>query len=226
MDTTNIDLEERPSHRLEIRDKGPLTSFREGPYICHNTLIAHAEFLKAANDVKEPRVFRVLPVGGASSNIGDVFALVTWYFLCVYSCCVIPIACYCENTVINITNAAILCVLLMYHIIAIYTITKNKKKLRRMLFLAETTADRYQGFQNYFFDVRSNSTDQLTFLNLKHRRKLQQEIAVRQGKGMVVMLCTKSYWRSRIVYPVICLAILSVFSLVGVIVQLETMKRI
>ncbi|XP_033737078.1 uncharacterized protein LOC117325187 [Pecten maximus] len=226
MDTTNINLEERPSHRLEVRDRAALVNFREGPYICHNTLVTHAEFLKAANDAKEPRVFRVLPVGGANSNIGDVFALVTWYFLCVYSCCVIPIACYCENTVINIVNTTVSCVLLMYHITAIYAITKNRKKVRRMLCLAETTADRYQGYQNYFFDVRSNNTEQLSFLNLKHRRKLQQEIVIRQGKGMVVMLCTKSYWRSRIIYPIVCLSVLSVLSLIGVIVQLETMKRI
>ncbi|XP_069127441.1 uncharacterized protein [Argopecten irradians] len=226
MDTTEIQIEERPNHRLELRDKGPLVSFREGPYICHNTLVTHAGFLKVTNDVKEPRVFRILPVGGAGSNVGDVIALVTWYFLCVYSCCVIPIACYCENTIINIVNAAILCVLLMYHIIAIYTITKNRKKFRRILYIAETSADRYQGYQNYFFDVRSNNTVQLSFLNLKHRRKLQQEIVKRQGKGMVVMLCTKSYWRSRIIYPIVCLTVISVFSFVGIIVQLETMRRI
>ncbi|XP_069127446.1 uncharacterized protein [Argopecten irradians] len=179
MDTTEIQIEERPNHRLELRDKGPLVSFREGPYICHNTLVTHAGFLKVTNDVKEPRVFRILPVGGAGSNVGDVIALVTWYFLCVYSCCVIP-----------------------------------------------TSADRYQGYQNYFFDVRSNNTVQLSFLNLKHRRKLQQEIVKRQGKGMVVMLCTKSYWRSRIIYPIVCLTVISVFSFVGIIVQLETMRRI
>ncbi|OWF45976.1 uncharacterized protein LOC110456348 [Mizuhopecten yessoensis] len=226
MDTTNTDLEERPSHRLEVRDKGSLASFREGPFIGHNTLVTHAEFLKVANYNQEPRVFRLLPVGGASNFIGDVFSLIIWYFMCVYSCCVIPIACYCDNTVINIANAAVLCVLLMYYIIGIYTITRNKTKLKRMLCVAETTADRYQGYQNYFFEVGSNNTEQLTFLNMKHRKKLRQEIVIRKGKGMVVMLCARSYWRSRIIYPIICLAVLSLFNLIGVIVQLETMKRV
>lgn len=224
MDTTEIHIEERPSHRLEIRDKGPLESVREGPYICHNTLITHTEFLKSTNSIKEPRVYRILPTGGARSNIGDIFALLTWYLLCVYSISAIPIACYCENAVINITNAAILSMLLMYHIIAIYAITKNRKKIRRMLCVAETTAERYQGFQNYFFDVLSDNNEQLTLLNLKQRRKLQQEIVIRRGKPMVVMLSTKSYWRDRVILPIICLIVLAVLSLIGMVVQLETMR--
>lgn len=62
------------------------------PYIVHNVLVNHVEFLKEVNCEDEPRVFRIFPFGGSYRTAGDVIALITWYFMVVYPCVAIPVS--------------------------------------------------------------------------------------------------------------------------------------
>ncbi|XP_052098458.1 uncharacterized protein LOC127733155 [Mytilus californianus] len=219
-----IEHEERPRHRLEIKKRGHLDNIREGPYITHNVLITHADFLKSTNKDKDLTLYRIFPTGGGYNYIGDIVALVTWYFVVVFIVASIPIACYCENKVINIANAIVLCIILIYHIIALYAVTKNRKKFRRAWFVTETSAEKYMGLQNYFVDVSIDNALELHFVNNGQRQKIITMLSNKQVRSMLLMLCTKSYWRSRVVDPIICLSVTSCICLIGMFVQIITLR--
>lgn len=62
------------------------------PYITHNVLITHADFLKSTNKDKDLTLYRIFPTGGAYNYIGDVVALLTWYFVVVFIIAAIPVS--------------------------------------------------------------------------------------------------------------------------------------
>lgn len=161
-----------PRHRYEIKNRGHLDSIREGPYITHNVLITHANFLKTTNEDNKLTVYRIFPSGGGYNYIGDIIALVTWYFIVVYVIAVIPIACYCETKLVNIINTIVLCIIMMYHIIAVYGVTKNRKKFRRASYVIEVSANKYMGLQNYFIDVTASNVSEHNFINSTQRQKI------------------------------------------------------
>ena len=63
-------------------------------------------------------------------------------FLSVSTCILLQLACYCENKIVNVTNTIVLCFIMMYHIIAVYGVTKNRKKFRRACYIAEVSCFR------------------------------------------------------------------------------------
>jgi hypothetical protein len=63
-------------------------------------------------------------------------------FLSVSTCILLQLACYCENKIVNVTNSIALCFIMMYHIIAVYGVTKNRKKFRRACYIAEVSCFR------------------------------------------------------------------------------------
>lgn len=223
MFTLEISENARPKHRLEVKERGRFENIREGPYIVHNVLVNHVEFLKFVNQENEPRVFRIFPFGGSHRAAGDVIALITWYFMVVYPCVAIPIACYCDNRLVNIGNSVALCVLAMYHLVAIYIIIKNKKKLKRMWYTAITTAERYIGLENYFTDITMENKEDLHIVNTHQRQTILKKLNFISDRRVVIMLCTSSYWKSRVIDPVLCLSFLTALCIAGIIVQLETM---
>lgn len=216
----------RPRHRLEERNRSFLENLREGPYITHNVLITHAEFLKSANKDAALRVYRIFPTGGGYNYCGDIFALITWYFIVVFIITAIPLACFCENSMLNISNAIILTIILMYHLVAIYGVTKNKKKFRRAAYIAETPADKYLGLQNHFEDVSLDGVLDTSFLNSLQKQKIVTMLSERKGASMLVMLCTKSYWKNRVIAPTICLSLTAILCLIGIFVQVVTLGHI
>jgi len=61
------------------------------PYITHNILISHADFLKTSNKDKELNLYRIFPTGGGYNYIGDIVALIVWYFVVVFIIVSIPV---------------------------------------------------------------------------------------------------------------------------------------
>jgi hypothetical protein len=61
------------------------------PYITHNILISHANFLKTSNKDKELNIYRIFPIGGGYNYIGDIVALIVWYFVVVFIIVSIPV---------------------------------------------------------------------------------------------------------------------------------------
>lgn len=49
------------------------------------------------------------------------------------------------------------------------------------MYFLQTTANKYQGLQNYFFHADAHNTQELQFLNLQTRRKLRQHVAGKPG---------------------------------------------
>lgn len=218
-----IQDEERPRHRLEVKNRGHLENIREGPYITHNLLISHGDFLKTSNKDKELNLYRIFPTGGGYNYIGDIVALIVWYFVVIFIIVSILLACYCENKIVNVTNSIVLCVIMMYHIIAVYAVIKNRKKFRRACYIAETSADKYMGLQNYFVEVTIDNASEQHFINSSHRQKIITTLSNKKEKSMLMMLCTKSYWRNRVIDPIICLSVTSVISFVAIFVQIITL---
>ncbi|KAJ8305997.1 hypothetical protein KUTeg_016542 [Tegillarca granosa] len=176
MFTLEISENARPKHRLEVKERGRFENIREGPYIVHNVLVNHVEFLKFVNQENEPRVFRIFPFGGSHRAAGDVIALLTWYFMVVYPCVAIP-----------------------------------------------TTAERYIGLENYFTDITMENKEDLHIVNTHQRQTILKKLNFISDRRVVIMLCTSSYWRSRVIDPVLCLSFLTALCIAGIIVQLETM---
>ena len=54
------------------------------PYITHNLLISHGDFLKTSNKDKELNLYRIFPTGGGYNYIGDIVALIVWYFVVIF----------------------------------------------------------------------------------------------------------------------------------------------
>ncbi|XP_061197695.1 uncharacterized protein LOC133205823 [Saccostrea echinata] len=214
----------RPSHRLELRVKGLVNNIREGPYITHNYLASHVRFLKKVNEEESHNVYRVLPFGGSFNSRGDVVALLVWYFMLIYAITAIPLACYCEDLSINICNIIILATMVVYHLTAIRLIFSNVKKLKAMWCTTLTTAEKYLGLQNYFIDVTTDNAKEIHCVATKQRQKIIQKMTNKNSKQVVVMLMTSSYLRSRLRDPVICLSVMAIFCLIGLVVQLETLR--
>ncbi|KAK3091795.1 hypothetical protein FSP39_022676 [Pinctada imbricata] len=211
-------------HRMELRERGHLHNIRVGPYNSHNLLVTHAKFLRSTNDDPGPRVYRLFPFGGTFSLAGDIVGLLTWYLLLVYTVVTIPLACYCDVAQLNITNAVILAILCMYHICAIYFVFRNKAKLKKMWFIAKTTAKNYKGWQNSFLNVTPRDTKELQLLGTNQRQEVVQKMCAKRDRFAMLMLCAASYWRTSVIDPVICLSVLAVLSLTSIIVQIETIK--
>ncbi|XP_048760122.2 uncharacterized protein LOC125669563 isoform X2 [Ostrea edulis] len=172
----------RPSHRLELRVKGVINHIREGPYITHNYLVSHVHFLRKVNEEKGLRVCRVLPFGGSFNIRGDIVALLVWYIMLVYAIVAIPLACYCEETSINICNVIILATMCVYHLIAIYVIFSNVKKLKAMWCTTLTTAEKYHGLQNSFIDVTADNAKEIHCIAASQRQKIVQNITNKNSK--------------------------------------------
>ena len=62
------------------------------PYVLHNHLIAHNEFLRKENGAEQPRTFRIFPTGGSNSGVGDVVALLAWFCVIIFPCVAIPVS--------------------------------------------------------------------------------------------------------------------------------------
>ncbi|XP_022318427.2 uncharacterized protein LOC111121430 [Crassostrea virginica] len=216
----------RPTHRLELRVRGLISNIREGPYITHNYIVSHVRFLRKVND-EEGRpynVCRILPVGGTFNTRGDVLALLVWYLMLVYAALAIPLACFCEENSINIANLIVLAIMCVYHLTAIYLIFSNMKKLQALWCTTKTTAEKYIGLQNYFMDITKDNTKEIHCVTPKQRKKIVQKMTNRKSNQVVLMLITSSYMRSRRRDPVLCLGVLALLCLVGIVVQLETLR--
>lgn len=64
------------------------------PYITHNYIASHVQFLKKVNEGRgrQYNVWRILPVGGKFNSQGDVLALLVWYLMLVYAAVAIPVS--------------------------------------------------------------------------------------------------------------------------------------
>ena len=54
-------------------------------------MISHANFLKTSNKDKELNIYRIFPIGGGYNYIGDIVALIVWYFVVVFIIVSIPV---------------------------------------------------------------------------------------------------------------------------------------
>lgn len=216
----------RPTHRLELRVRGLVSNIREGPYITHNYIASHVQFLKKVNEGRgrQYNVWRILPVGGKFNSRGDVLALLVWYLMLVYAAVAIPLACFCEVTSINIANLIVLAIMCVYHLTAIYLVISNMKKLKTLWCTTLTTADKYIGLQNYFIDITADNAKEIHCVTASQKTKIVQNMTNHRMNQVVLMLMTASYLRGRRRDPIICLSVLAVLCLVGLVVQLETMR--
>lgn len=64
------------------------------PYITHNYIASHVQFLKKVNEGRgrQYNVWRILPVGGKFNSRGGVLALLVWYLMLVYAAVAIPVS--------------------------------------------------------------------------------------------------------------------------------------
>lgn len=71
-----------------------LTLVYFSPYITHNYIASHVQFLKKVNEGRgrQYNVWRILPVGGKFNSRGDVLALLVWYLMLVYAAVAIPVS--------------------------------------------------------------------------------------------------------------------------------------
>lgn len=64
------------------------------PYITHNYIASHVQFLKKVNEGRGRKynLWRIFPLGGRFNSRGDVLALLTWYLMLVYAAVAIPVS--------------------------------------------------------------------------------------------------------------------------------------
>ena len=82
-------------------------------------------------------------------------------------------------------------------------------------------------FYRIFFIARTIVIPQWIFLNRTNNIICYAIVRIFfyiSARSMVLMLCTKSYWKNRVTAPVICLSVTAVLSLIGIFVQIVTLR--
>ncbi|ESP05191.1 hypothetical protein LOTGIDRAFT_227866 [Lottia gigantea] len=212
---------------LQTKHSCRIYNYLNGPYLSHNFLIHCGGYLleeNGINDSKEWKIFwRIFPAGGRYSKVGDVISCAFWYLLIIYPFVTIGTGMYYGNKV-NIINAVILCLMLMYHLVSIFIIIKNTSKLKTMWCISKLNLEKYVGLENAIREVSKETIHNLDLIPFEKRKKITEKLYQLADASAVVMLCTKSFWKSCLIDPVVCVVCLASLNLIAVLVQLETMN--
>ncbi|XP_050402657.1 uncharacterized protein LOC126818974 [Patella vulgata] len=211
--------------KLEIKPTSRLVNILYGPFIKHNFLVHCGIILEKENGkfAAKERFWHIFPTGGRYSIIGDAIAFLFWYIFLLYPFVAIAVGCFCRNQV-NIINAVILCIIMMYHLMTVFQITKNIKKFKRMWYISLIELKTYLGLQNVIYQVGVSDVDSLELIPCDKRKKITQKLCQHPDARVILMLCTRSFWSGCFLEPVVCLSLGAFSCLISALVQLETMN--
>lgn len=212
--------------RLEARASHRLLNFVNGPFKQHQLLVNCLQKLRLVNNLEETEVRgRILTVGPNATHVGNLVSQLLWvtalgipFLLIIFGCLFYvqwAVCCY----------AIFLSVLVSCHSVVVFIIFHNNKIAKRFWFINKVQLDHYCGRENVMMEVTVDDAVTLQFLTGSQKSQVIKHLARSKDKKGVLMMCTKSFWTSRVWDPLLCLLLLIVATLIALIVNVDLLRR-